>query len=274
MMHKATYTRDSNLSQKRDSSTWPGSPEIWPLVRSSRKQEAHQIFQQLCRREAKTDVEYGRRADIAMCLGEWDQAYQDFRKLHEMTSLGRTPPLVGVYLSEIGVIEWIRGNYDEAKRLWRAHIDGLTDGIIGYSDNAGGVKPGCFLWFGGVASKDKNAISDALKYLKGLASKSRIRQWPGPVAMLISDKMPFDAVVEQASTNSPLILETAGPQPELLTRRHLCEALFYGAIKSLAGDQFDQYMQRLHSCAELENPLIELEWYLANHELKRTAATT
>lgn len=251
------------------SPTWPMAEDIWPLVRSGRHNEAREIFTSLCCREAKTDAEFDKRASIALCLGDWDQAYQDLRKLHEATSLRKGQLHVGIYLSEIGVVEWLRGNQGEAKRLWRAHVDGLRDRIIQYSDPAGGVKPGCFLWFGGVMTQDRNSVEYAVRYLKRLAKRSRIEYWPGPVAMLILDTISFEKTIERASTRSPLIAEPAGPQPELLTRRHVCETLFYGAIKSFACSDIATYSQRLRSCSELENPIIELEWYLARNELQR-----
>jgi len=56
---------------------------------------------------------------------------------------------------------------------------------------------------------------------------------------------------------------------KLLSRRHLCKALFHDGVKSRVQGAEDQCLARMRECYALENPLIEHEWYLARYEVER-----
>ena len=53
---------------------------------------------------------------------------------------------------------------------------------------------------------------------------------------------------------------------DLLKRRSLCQALFYGACREREGGDNTACMDKMQECVRLENPIIEVEWYLARGE--------
>jgi hypothetical protein len=53
---------------------------------------------------------------------------------------------------------------------------------------------------------------------------------------------------------------------DILTRRQLCQALFYEAVKKLEAGDEEGYHSGMRACSGLRNPILEREWYLACHE--------
>jgi len=56
---------------------------------------------------------------------------------------------------------------------------------------------------------------------------------------------------------------------DLLKRRELCQALFYGACCEREAGDNAACMDKMQACAHLENPIIEVEWYLALGECRQ-----
>ena len=56
---------------------------------------------------------------------------------------------------------------------------------------------------------------------------------------------------------------------DLLKRRFLCQALFYGACREREAGDEPACMKKMEECFHLENPIIEVEWYLARGEFNQ-----
>ena len=116
-----------------------------------------------------------------LCNGLYEEALEGFCYSN---ALAKKKP-VGekqLYLMHIGVAQWTLGQREEAIQTFRAGVDGILDGTIEFADLAGGARQGLLLWFAGVCAPDAGARSHAVEFMQGLASKSKIQYWPGPLA--------------------------------------------------------------------------------------------
>ena len=71
---------------------------------------------------------------------------------------------------------------------------------------------------------------------------------------------------------APGFLRVTIARDDLLSRRQLCVALFHDGVRSRANGAEHHCQARMRQCYELENPLIEAEWYLARFEVWHAGA--
>ena len=163
-----------------------------------------------------------------------------------------------------------------AKELYRSAVDGIRHGTIAYADIAGGVGQGLLLWYAGVTTKDRNATEHAVDYLTHLVKKPRIKNWPGPLAQFVIERraqsllphaQSFRELLRDSFKTDNLQEVTERAKSDVLTRRHLIQALFVlGTKRRKKGDE-DGCRRAFQQCAQLENPHVEEEWYLAAAEV-------
>jgi hypothetical protein len=109
-----------------------------------------------------------------------------------------------------------------------------------------------------------------------LAKKSRIKYWPGPLAQFVIERraqsllphgQSFQELLRDSFKTDNLREITEHAKTDILTRRHLIQALFVlGTTRRKKGDK-DGCRRAFQRCAQLENPHIEQEWHLAAAEL-------
>jgi len=198
-------------------------------------------------------------------LGRLVEALNAFRRANSLASArlnGETQP----YLEQIGSTLWLLGRHDEAIQTFTAAVDGIVQGSIKFADNAGGVSQGVLLWYAGLSAPDVKAKTHAIKYLAKLAKKARAKYWPGPLALLVLGLKTSEGVLEEICGTADLdeCIRRAGG--DLLTRRRLVKTLFY--LAACERDKNDE--RKCHTlmakCAGIENPVLEVEWYLARAE--------
>jgi hypothetical protein len=136
---------------------------------------------------------------------------------------------------------------------------------------AGGVEQGLLLYYMETTVSDPDAASFALKYLQNRTKRSAIRLWPGPLARNYLDELSFEEVLAEATGRRNLAEAVSLAEKDLLSRRQLCEALFHDGVRYRAHGTEELCMARMRQCYALEDPLIELEWYLARYEVQHTA---
>jgi len=206
-------------------------------------------------------------ATALLGLGRLAEALDEFNRANAIASLrrkGETQP----YLEKIGSILWLLGKHDQAIQTFKAGVNGILDGSIKYADNAGGVSHGVLLWYASVTAADADAKNHALKYLRKLAKKPRIKEWPGPLALFsLGLKTQEDVLAELCDTNE-LNEAINQAKDDLLKRRRLVQALFYFATRNRDERNEEQCHKEMVMCANLDNPILEPEWYLARAEAK------
>lgn len=169
---------------------------------------------------------------------------------------------------DMSCIHWIRGDRSGALSLMRELVEGILDGSIEYADLAGGVEQGLLLYYMGVTAHDLEASSFAFKYLRNRAGRSAIKHWPGPVARYYLGQIEFPEVLSAATGTGDIHRAITVARDDLLSRRQLCVALFHDGVRSRANGAEHHCQARMLQCYELENPLIEAEWYLARFEVR------
>lgn len=163
---------------------------------------------------------------------------------------------------------WCLDERNRAKELVRAAVDGILDGTIEFADLAGGVQQGALLHFMGVATQDAESADFAFSYLRKLSRKSRIKNWPGPVALHLLGQMDTEALLMAACGQTNVIDASRAAENDVLSRRRLCAALFHVGIRLRAQGMEAECLKWMSACVALKNPLVEPEWFLAKHEVE------
>jgi hypothetical protein len=146
-------------------------------------------------------------------------------------------------------------------------VDGILDGTILYADLAGGVSQGLLTWYFGVSARDHELQDYALRYLTKLSRKSKIRFWPGPVARYILGQIALDEMLVAGSGAADFKGAIHLAVSDLLKRRQVCNAIFYHAVRKRKEGDEEACTCGMLQCRQLENPIIEEEWYLARAEV-------
>jgi hypothetical protein len=178
------------------------------------------------------------------------------------------------YLNQIGTALWLSGNKPGAMAEWHNAVSGILDGISAYGDLAGGATQGLLLWYGAVTLNDPRECEYALKYFQHLKRKKTYGRvlWPRPVFEMVLGEKSFAEMLVDGIGSPDLETCVQIARTDLLKRRFLCQALFYGACRERGAGNETACMEKMQACFHLENPIIEVEWYLARGECsqKRT----
>jgi hypothetical protein len=172
---------------------------------------------------------------------------------------------------DIACLHWLMGNRLTAIMLMRGAVHGILDDSIKYGDAAGGVEQGLLLYYMGLTANDPDSVPFAIKYLRNRARRAAICVWPGPLARYYLGDLAFEDVLAAATGQRDLPDATKVARTDLLKRRQLVGALFHDGVKKREEGAEEQCMVRMRECYALEDPLIELEWYLARHEVEQAS---
>lgn len=253
----------------------------WKLLSESKANEALLIF----RRFRETNVESnnwrlaGGEGTAHLCLQQYANAVTAFQTANILATeeeaerfvrIGKNPALASKepFLNKLGASEWLSGKRDSAVHSWRRSAQGVLDKTIEYGDFAGGVEQGLLLFYAGVSLGDIQIVSEAIKYLKNRASRDRIKSWPRPLACVILGKLEPGNLLRQEFGTENLEQAVAGSKVNVLMRRHLSQYLFFEAIRLRAGGETGKCDAMLRICANLQNPVLEIPWYLAQAEVE------
>lgn len=241
----------------------------WQLIAAHQYEEAVAAYDAQL---ATGDEWYAANRVIALlCLRRLSEALEGISNENDVARQSRSSRL-----ETMGTVLWLMGHRSVAKELYRSAVDGIRHGTIAYADIAGGVGQGLLLWYAGVTTKDRNATAHAVDYLTHLAKKSRIKHWPGPLAQFVIERraqsllphaQSFKELLRESfqTDNLPEITEQA--KSDIGKRRELVQALFVlGTKRREKGDE-DGCRRAFQQCAQLENPHVEEEWYLAAAEV-------
>lgn len=219
-----------------------------------------------------TDDEWANMGGLAralMATGEFAEAIPYLEKLntheHEMLpgNLGRE--------TELSVCYWMIGERVRALGIVRGFVVAVRDGKIGYTDIAGGVTQGLILCYMAATLHTPSDVDLAMKFLKKLATRSRIKYWPGPAALFLLGGITFGEAMKDATGSADLAEAKKIAEQDLMKRRNLAAILFAaGTERRMAGDDAGSRMF-FAECASLSHPQVEYEWYLAKNERDEAA---
>lgn len=168
---------------------------------------------------------------------------------------------------ELSCLYWCLGDRIQAKQIMRELVQGILDRTIEFADMAGGVQQGAILHYMGISTDDSESTEFALSYLGKLSKKARIKHWPGPVALHLLGRLDTESLLAAASGTATMEQALIAVESNILSRRQLCVAAFHHGIRLRALGNDEECLVWLRACAGLKNPLVEPEWYLAQHEI-------
>lgn len=244
----------------------------WEMILAHQFSEAAKIYETQLESKPGDAGLLGGHATALLALGKFEEALKRASQANAIESAemkGETQP----YIEMVGSILWILGRRDEAIQTLRTAVDGVIDGSIKYADNAGGVSQGLLLWYAGVTAADEKSKTYALKYLSKLTKKSRVKYWPGPLALFALGQMPEEEVLVELCGTNDLQESVRQAKDDLLKRRCLVQSLFYFATQKRAKGNEEQCRIGMAKCTDMENPVLEVEWYLARAEKQNGRVT-
>lgn len=237
----------------------------WEMVLAHRYAEAVDRYEESLKIQPDDTGLLAEHATALLNLGRLDLALTQLRRANALVHqevMGESQP----YLIDIGTILWLLGRREEAIQTLTASVNGILDRSIKFADNGGGVSQGLLLWYAGLSAPDEKAEKDALNYLRKLATKPRIKYWPGPLALFTLGKTSDMEVILEATGANELDDAIVRARSNLLKRRQLAKALFYFAVRKRDEGLEQECRDSMRACASLENPVLEPEWYLARAE--------
>jgi hypothetical protein len=167
---------------------------------------------------------------------------------------------------DIACLYWIIGNQLKAIQFMHGLAAGVLDGSVKYGDAAGGMSQGLLLYYMSVTAKKLEESSFALDYLKNRTNRNTNRAWPFAVAQYYLGRASFEDVMD--AVDHQILPSGVVPPAALGRRRRLVVALFHDGVRSRVRGEEEQCLIRMRECLEIENPLLEQEWYLARHEVE------
>jgi tetratricopeptide (TPR) repeat protein len=246
------------------------------LMFAHRYAEAAAFYAAKARKQPSEPDWIAARGEALMCLGRLNEAFKCYRRAHEMSGGKRLGDRYA-YRQELAAVLWMLGRRDEALDLMTSSVQGIQDGTIEYArDTLGGVSDGLLLWYAAITARDHAATQFALGFLAQRSkSKNRFTQnWPGPVVLYIQGRLPWEMVVLRATEQSTATAALRAARDDVLFRRQLVQALFYFAAAERAAGRERACRAAMKRCAALENPIIEIEWYLARADAAAPPALT
>lgn len=205
-----------------------------------------------------------------LCLGRLREALEDFRQV-DARERAKVKGSDGRILT-IGAIQWLLGEREDALKTFESAVRGIQAGSITYGDFAGGVSQGLLLWYGGVTTPSAAARERALEYLRDRAEKPLIKSWPGPLALFaVGTASLEDVLLEACGTRDPEAAMRLARR-DVLKRRRLVNATFCFATRRRSEGSEEDCLAQMRMCARIENPIVEVEWYLARGEVEQARA--
>ena len=233
------------------------------LFKGQRFEEAVAAYRkQLQEQPQKKWINLGGLAESLLASGKYAEAIPLFEEVgaHQSNSV---PGALGCQV-QISVCHWMAGDRKKALNIIRQLVHDVRDGKVTFTDFAGGVSQGLILCYMGITLQSIADVDLAMNYLKTLASRPRIKNWPGPAALFLLGGLTFGDAVKNATDEAQNKPE--GDQ-EGWKRRYLAPLFFAaGTERRMAGDEKGARMF-FGECADLINPLVEYEWYLAKGEV-------
>ncbi len=242
--------------------------DVWPLLQSGDYGTALRDLKQ--RQENWTSSnwrESGTMGTVFLCLREYDEAARAFEAANRMACDDQKRN-EGPLLNKLGGALWLAGSKEEGAAIWQRMVRGLDDRTIAWTDLSGGIKSGLLLWYAGVTLQKSSAIDSSVKFLRKASKRVWAKSMPGPLAAHVIAGKPMKAILAEVWGGSGLDSLIARGAEDVLLRRQLCEVLLCWATSERLAGRETESRRLLRLCADMINPLVEIEWFLARGEVE------
>lgn len=242
----------------------PTDPD-WDLMRTGRYEEAANVFLQ----RSKEGLPAWRNRGLAfLCLGRYSAAYEAFAEADRIER--ERHPLHSRALAEMGICLWLEGRRNEALPLIEENLHLRMSNKLAYGDFAGGAQEGLFGYYAGVSFPDDRLTAMAIRHLTKISRSKRHRGWPKPIANYLVGRSSLDDTLLEAAESSNIDTAVEHAKVDTLSCRQLTQALFYAAIKQRAQGDMLSCRTLMRRVITLPNSVVELERFIAEHEVKAT----
>jgi hypothetical protein len=200
-------------------------------------------------RRCESGTDYVDRAIAHLNLNQLDRARLDFEAADRCQG-GSAPWLA--------LVDWLSGDERRAADAWHRLAIAAPTRDVSRADLTAGILHGARLFFAAVHLADDTLFYAAHRLLYRLTKARWVNAWPGPIAHLLLDHLrPADLLGRVSS--APHVGE-----------RQSCQAHFYSAVRARRLRDAAGSAQHLTAAAEAPPAAnIEIEYYLARHELAR-----
>lgn len=168
-----------------------------------------------------------------------------------------TPEDTSAHGEKRGTCAWLQNKPEKALQFWKQAQEAL------YQDAAGGVIPRALSYYAAIRLGDENEKKLALKGLKKIWKPNKTL-WPGPVAGFLLGHYPEEEFTWH-EFNAP---------PELEERRQVQRDFWKGVVRlgqsDLVGAK-EYFAKAYRPCGR---GILEVEHFLARHELERLQSLT
>ena len=165
-------------------------------------------------------------------------------------------------LGYVAVTQWLASDAEGAMASLESCIAGLRSGKIGYGDAIGGGDVALLSFAIAVLEKAPDFRALALGFLEEMPRVPPSDTWPVPLCRFALGRLAFPEVLKAASGRKSLRASIARSRKDLLTRRQVAQALFYGGIERYDAEDWSAAREFFEGCVRLNCPVDE-EWYLA-----------
>lgn len=197
-----------------------------------------------------------------LCLERYEEALTQFADAAAQDE---------AYLVSVGVAQWLMGRHHDAAITWRRSVSDIRSGTI-----AGGALNGLLLWYAAVTLKDDDLFNYSTDFLRERSASGRLSVWPNrssfpePPVNPAPEERSVEAFLQQHFGDKNLENLLRGSD-DIVRQRELVNALFFLAVKHRADGQEQECRKLMSAVVQIENPLVELEWYLARGELSQSS---
>lgn len=167
------------------------------------------------------------------------------------------------------------GRCGEAIVVWDQLCVGVRSGKYKYSnDAAGGIGYGLLLWFGAVVAGDEASQVRARAYLENRwrrlqkLTPNAGEIWPAPAARCVLVEITAQEMIAAATRNPSFLIDEPREMPpsDVGARCNLSTAFLVAGAEARRQGRSDEAHELFSRAAALENPVVEVSWYLARYE--------
>ena len=241
----------------------------WEFLKEGRFTEAIAYFEK--RQSNWRDKDWPEPSTMAtayLCLREYEKAAVMLSLANGMGAIvdkRREGPL----LNKEGGALWLAGRKEEGAAVWQRWVRGLTDGTITHADFSGGIGNGLLLWHAGVFLKRQDLIADAERFLRKASKRARAKSMPGPLALFVLHGKAVSEILQEKYGEEDLDVLLKSAASDVLLRRELCQVLLCQATAERLAGRESECRSLMRKCANLKNPLVQIEWFLAQGEIEK-----
>ncbi len=227
-------------------------PSPWRLIEQGQFELAYQMMtREMNENPDRVNRHIYNRGLCLLLMDRRPEALADFQTLQKIH-----PDVSGGYIAS-GIAFWSLNQKMNAVESWKRGIDAR------YTDAAGGVEVPALLFFAAsrlgdsTLEKETRAILRKRWKRKSVSfSSPSIKNWPGPIAGFLLEKLDEKAFLEEAKKKKDPVLE----------KRRLTQVHFWIGLSYYRQGNIDRYQYYL--LKSLSGHTLEPEYYLAKYELE------